>query len=257
MLFSATLSEVDKRLIDNLKTTKSVFPEEIAQIESGLALMFKLTTISKDVCKEYPSNPNLFTNHNLFARNRQLLLHAYISLLSASYGTEFVILRTVLENNNLMRLFNKNPENAFVWLSTEVQKRFTTETQAAYGKSGKHDEHFGPFPVVGKVFDNSEKDKVKHDWGRLYGQLCNYTHPNFMGWQELVQQKGEVEMIQRLPSFSPTNGETSVGLLLFIMQLTFKSYVETFRGHLLGFALELHSWQQQNKKILKKLTPNE
>jgi hypothetical protein len=219
--------------------------------------MFKLTTISKDACKEYPSQPNLFTNHNLFARNRQLLLHAYISFLSASYGTEFVLLRTVLENNNLMRLFNKNPENAFNWLPQEVQKRFSTETQTKFGKSGKHDENYGPFPVVGEVFDDSTKAKVKHDVGKLYGQLCNYTHPNFMGWHELVTQKGEVEMIQRPPSFSPFNGETSVGLLLFLMQLTFKSYVETFKSHLFGFAPELHSWQQQNKKLLIKLTPNE
>ncbi len=96
MLFGSNLSEVENRIFENFKKTKSVFPEEICLIESGLALMFKLTSISKDVCKEYQNKPNFYTNHNLFVRNRQLLLQAYISCLSSSYGSEFVILRTVL-----------------------------------------------------------------------------------------------------------------------------------------------------------------
>lgn len=254
-MFSATLAEVDKRLFDNLRKTKSVFPEETRLVERGLDLMFKLTTISKDVCKEYLHKPNFYANHNLFARNRQLLLQAYISCLSASYGTEFVILRTVLESNNLMRLFNKKPEFAFNWLPTEVQKRFTVEAQKTYGKSGEHDKTYDPFPVVGLVFDDKSKAKVKHDVSKLYGQLCNYSHPNFMGWHEIVRQHDEAEMIERLPAFSPINGETSVGLLLFLMQLTFKSYVETFKGHLFAFATDLHAWQKENKKLLIKLTP--
>ncbi|MCW4002376.1 MAG: hypothetical protein NWE95_00475 [Candidatus Bathyarchaeota archaeon] len=255
MLFGVSLAEVENRLCDNIKKTKTIFPEETRLIESGIDLMFKLTTISKDVCKEYPSQPNLYTNHNLFVRNRQLLLQAYISCLSSCYGSEFVILRTVLENNNLMRLFNKKPEYAFDWLPKALQKRFTIDAQTKYGKSGKHDETYNPFPVVGLVYDGKARKKVKSDVNKLYGQLCNYSHPNFMGWQELVRQQGEVEMIERLPVFSPINGEKSVGLLLFLMQLTFKSYVETFKMNLLAFSTDLHSWQQQNKKLLAKLTP--
>jgi hypothetical protein len=226
LLFSAILAVADNRLYDNLKTTKSVFPEETTLIESGLDLMYKLTAISVDTCKEYPDNPNFYANHNLFARNRQLLLQAYICCLSSSYGTEFVILRTVLENNNLMRLFNKDPQYAFDWL-----------------------------PVMGNIFGNKARRKVKKDICRLYGQLCNYTHPNFMGWQEMVRLHGEVEVIEKLPAFSPITGETSVGLLLFIMQLTFKSYVQTFKNRLLPYATELQLWQAENIKLLTKLTP--
>jgi hypothetical protein len=219
--------------------------------------MFKLTSISKDVCEEYPNQPNFYTNHNLFVRNRQLLLQAYISCLSSSYGSEFVILRTVLENNNLMRLFNKTPEYAFDWLPKTIQKRFSLEAQTKYGKSGKHDETYDPFPVIGWIFDNKKRKKVRRDVNRLYGQLCNYSHPNFKGWHEIIKQQGEVEMIERLPAFSPTNGETSVGLLLFLMQLTFKSYVETFKINLIAFTIDLHAWQRQNQKLLAKLTPKE
>ena len=103
-------------------------------IELGLALMRDITQITEEASKEYPKKPNLYANHNLFSRNRQLLLNAYFCLLASSYGTEFVLLRTVLENNNLMRLFNKNHQLAFEWLPTEKQKRFTAEIQLSYGK---------------------------------------------------------------------------------------------------------------------------
>ena len=257
MLFGAILAEADNRLYNNLKTTKSVFPDEIKAIESGLDLMYKLTSISTDVCTDYPDNPNFYANHNLFVRNRQLLLQAYISCLSASYGTEFVILRTVLENNNLMRLFNKDPQYAFDWLPVNIQKRFSLNVQTKFGASGKHDITYDPFPVVGSVYDDEVRKKVKKDVNKLYGQLCNYSHPNFSGWQELVRQQGAVEVIERLPVFSPVNGETAVGLMLFIMQLTFRSFTETFRGHLLMFAIDIQSWQRANLKLLTRFTPVE
>jgi len=136
-LFGLELSEVENRLFNNIKKTKSTFPEETQIIEFGLALMRDLTQITQDAVNDYKTKPNLFANHNLFARNRQLLLNAYFCLLCSSYGTQFVILRTVLENNNLMRLFNKNPQFAFEWLSEDVQKRFSEETQLKYGKSKK------------------------------------------------------------------------------------------------------------------------
>lgn len=255
MLFSTILADLDNRLCNNLKTTKGVFPEETRVIEHGLDLMYKISSISQEACKEYLDNPNFYANHNLFARNRQLLLQAYLSCLSASYGTEFVILRTVLENNNLMRLFNKEPQKAYDWLPEELQKRFSPNTQAKYGSSGMHDETYDPYPVVGSIFNSQDQRIVKKDVSKLYGQLCNYSHPNFAGWQELISQQGEVELIQKLPVFSPFNAETSVGLMLFTMQLTFKSYVETFKNRLFAYSTELFTWQNDNKKLLTKLTP--
>src|SRR3990170_1588522 len=115
-LFGSSLTEVESRLFENLKKTKAIFPEETRRIEWGLSLMRDLTQIAKEASKEYPRKPNLYVNHDLFARNRQLLLNAYVCLLFSSYGTQFVILRTVLENSNLMRLFNKKPQCAFEWL---------------------------------------------------------------------------------------------------------------------------------------------
>ncbi|HSV49783.1 MAG TPA: hypothetical protein VLH35_05660 [Candidatus Acidoferrales bacterium] len=252
-MFGKKLSEIENRLNDNTVKTKQAFPEETDLIESGLDLMFNLTRISKEVHTQYPDNPHFYTNHNLFVRNRQLLLQAYISCLSSSYGTEFVILRTILENNNLMRLFNKKPDYAFDWLPKDFQKRFTSEAQTIYGQSGKHDQTYDPFPVIGWVFDDKQRKKVRRDINKLYGQLCNYSHPNFGGWHELIAFKDGIETIERLPNFSPTKGKTSLGLFLFIMQLTFKSYVDTFGINLVTFADDLRLWQLRNIDILYKI----
>jgi hypothetical protein len=251
-LFGSNLTEVEARLFENLKKTKAVFPEETQRIEWGLALMRDLTQITEDAVKDYQTKPNLFTNHNLFSRNRQLLLNAYFCLLSSSYGTEFVILRTVLENNNLMRLFNKNPQYAFEWLSMEMQKRFSQETQLKYGKSGKHDRTYKAWFVRKYVFDEIEREKVREDIKQFYGALCNYTHPNFRGWHELIGKLGEVEIILNMPRFQEKNAETAVGMSLFLMQTSFKGFVETFKGYLAGFAYQLQEWQDNfNKLILK------
>lgn len=212
--------------------------------------MRDLTQITKEASKDYPKKPNLFTNHNLFARNRQLLLNAYVCLLFSSYGTQFVILRTVLENNNLMRLFNKNPQYAFEWLPKNLQKRFNEETQLKYGKSGKHDETYNPSPVTNLIFDTVGKAKVKGDIMKFYGQLCNYTHPNFVGWQELVTKKENVERILNMPWFSSVNSETATGVLFFMMQMTFKTFVVTYKGYLAEFAYQLQEWQDNFNKII-------
>jgi hypothetical protein len=38
MLFGYNLTQIDERLVNNLKTTKAVFPQEIQLIESGFSV---------------------------------------------------------------------------------------------------------------------------------------------------------------------------------------------------------------------------
>ena len=55
-----------------------------------------------------------------------------------------------------------------------------------------------------------------------------------------------------MPHFQEKNAETAVGILLFLMQSTFKPFVETFKGYLGGFAYQLEEWQNNfNKLILR------
>ncbi|MGD8544036.1 MAG: hypothetical protein PVG48_02840 [Candidatus Bathyarchaeota archaeon] len=252
ILFGKTLSEVECRLFDNIKKTKSIFPEETQRIEFGLVLMRDLTQCTQDAVNDYKAKPNLFANHNLFARNRQLLLNAYYCLLCSSYGTQFVILRTVLENNNLMRLFNKNPQYAFEWLSEEKQKRFSKETQLKYGKSHIANRTFKADFVRKHVFNEIGKKKVRIEIAKFHAQLSNYNHPNSKGWQELVGKRGEIEIILNMPRFLLNNTEKTVGITLYLTQLSFKTFVETFKDYVGGFADQLKEWQDSYNKLIVK-----
>lgn len=250
ILFGLELSEVESRLFANVEKTKSIFPEETQKIEFGLALMRDLTQVTQNAVDDYKTKPNLFANHNLFARNRQLLLNAYFCLLCSSYGTQFVILRTVLENNNLMRLFNKNPQYAFEWLPKEKQKRFSKESQVKYGKSNKSNAIFWPSDVRRQVFNELGKEKVGSEIEDFYHQLCNYTHPNFLGWQELAGQRGESEIILNMPRFLWKNTDKAIGITLYLMQLSFKTFVETFKDYVGSFAHQLKVWQDNYNKLI-------
>lgn len=256
VLFGLKLSEIETRLLENIKKTKSVFPEETQRIEFGLALMRDITQITQDAVNDYKTKPNMYANHNLFARNRQLLVNAYFCLLTSSYGTQYVILRTVLENNNLMRSFNKNPQCAFEWLSREKQKEFPKETQLKYGKSCQSIEGkdfnriFKPWQVRKHVFNEIEKEKVRSGIKEFYEELSNYIHPNFKGWKELVGRRGETEIILKMPRFLPKNADKAIGIMLYLTQMSFKTFVETFKGYLCGYALRLKEWQDNYNKLI-------
>ncbi|MGD8505471.1 MAG: hypothetical protein PVF15_02265 [Candidatus Bathyarchaeota archaeon] len=250
VLFGSQLSELESRLLDNMTKTRSVFPKEIQTIELGLALMSNVTTVTKEAVKDYENKPNLVANHNLFARNRQLLLNAYVCALNSSYGTQFVIARTVLENNDLMRFFNRYPKHAFEWLSEEVQSRFSRDVQLRYGKSKKKNETFKPTAVRNRVFKETGKGRVKREIKEFYDQLCNYTHPNYLGWRELIGKHGEVEIILRKPRFILSNSDKSIGITLYLMQLSFKTFVETFKKYLKDFTTDLKVWQESYNKLI-------
>lgn len=253
VLFGLKLSEVESRLFRNIKKTKSIFPEETQRIEFGLALMRDLTEVTQNAVNDYKTKPDLFASHNLFARNRQLLLNAYFCLLSSSYGTQFVVLRVVLENNFLMRLFERNPQFAFEWLSKEVQNRFPKETQLKYGKTGLFNRKF-KVDLRKRIFRDIAKKKVRSEISSFHKQLHNYVHPNFEGWQELVGKTGQHEIILNMPRFILPIAEKSIGINLYLMQLSFKAFYEAFKDYLLPFALQLKEWQDDYNRLISKYT---
>lgn len=248
-LFGLKLSEVENRLFDNIKKTKSTFPEETQTIESGLALMRDVTQVTQDAVNDYKENPNLFANHNLFARNRQLLLNAYFCLLCSSYGTQFVILRVILENNFLMRLFNKKPQLAFEWLSKEMQGRFPKEIQLKYGKSGISDRRI-EVNLEKRIFKEIAKKTARSEISTFYKQLSNYIHPNFLGWQELIGDKEQHLIILNMPQFTPQNTDKAIGIMLYLTQLSIKEFVDIFKDHLLPFAVQLKKWQDNYFRLI-------
>jgi hypothetical protein len=248
-IFGFRLSRVENHICANIKKTTSAFPEEIALLEYGLDLMFKLTRNINEALKDR-EEPQLYANGNLFARNRQLLLNAYFCLRCSHYGTQFVILRTIMENNTLMRLFNLHPRYAYEWLPLTMQKQFSSRTQAKYGKSGKAAATF-KFPWVrNMVFKKGGKEKIGERIGKIYRELCDYTHPNFRGWRELMGLQVEKEILLELPAFTPDNASELVGVTLYSMQMSFKTCVETFNEYLHGFVIDLNAFQRQFNKLM-------
>lgn len=249
LIFGKRLSEVESKLLSNINKTKKAFPEETSTMEFGLELMSYLTKLTQEAVNDFRTNPNYPANLNLFARNRQLLLNAYFCILGSSYGTQFVILRTVLENNNLMRLFNKDPRYAYEWFSNEFQNRFTIETQKKYGQSEKLNVTYKPSCVRKVVFEKG-KEKVGLGIKEFYEQLCNYTHPNFIGWQELIGYMGKNEIIMNKPVFYWKNTYEAIGVTLYLMQLSFKTFVETFKNFVGPFTYQLKEWQDSYNELI-------
>jgi hypothetical protein len=249
ILFSSKLSEVENRLLGNTKKTKAAFPEETQLLESGLALMRDLSYGTQDTVRDFEKNPDLLTNHNLFARNRELLLNAYFCMLCSSYGTLVVILRVVLENAFLMRLFKEKPQFAFEWLSKEIQELFSSEIKSKYGKSGISDKK-GKVDLSRAIFNDVAKKKARIDVNNFYKELSNYSHPNFAGWTHLISANKGYGIIQSIPQFSSDCADKAIGMMLYFMQLSFKAFFETFKGSLLSFAPQLDEWQRNYKKLM-------
>lgn len=251
ILFSSKLSEVENRLLNNAKKTKAAFPEETKLLESGLALMRDMAHATQDTVRDYEKTPNLLTNHNLFARNRELLLHAYFCMLCSSYGTLIAILRVVLENDFLMRLFNKKPQFAFEWLSKGIQERFSSGIKSKYGKSGISDKK-GKVDLSRAVFRDVVEKKARIDVNNFYKELSNYSHPNFAGWTHLIDANEGYGIIQSIPQFSSDCADKAIGMMLYFMQLSFKAFFETFKDSLLSFVPQLDEWQRNFTKLMAK-----
>ena len=136
------------------------------------------------------------------------------------------------------------------------KKRFSLETQLKY--DGSIDKKpFNPFCVMKDVLGEIKQKKVKENIAKLYGQLCNYTHPNFLGWQELMATQGENEILLPLPVFVDVNTEIVMGMTLYLTQLSFKTFVETFKDYTVGFDTQLAEWQSGFNKLIIKFVPKE
>jgi hypothetical protein len=85
---------------------------------------------------------------------------------------------------------------------------------------------------------------------KIYHELCDYTHPNFQGWRELMGLQAKKEVLLELPAFTPDNASEMVGLTLYFMQMSFKTCVETFRQYLLGFVIDLGAFQKDFNKLM-------
>ena len=178
---SARRRETDLINVHIVDRTEEVFPHEIKLMLASTNLMRRVTTISKEAIKEFSTKPNLSAVMNLFARNRSLVHFSTVCLMNGGYAPTKVLSRVSLENILCMRLFNKKTDLAKEWF--EDPEEFRRE--------------WTPERIRGELF--SKGSRLWKAYRKIYGNLCNYTHPSFKGWSEQVSDKS----ILWHPVFSP------------------------------------------------------
>jgi hypothetical protein len=115
---------------------------------------------------------------------------------------------------------------AFEWLSKERQMKFPLDIKKKYAGCKEIREH-SPSMVREVIF--KDKEVVKQSICNFYNCLCDYTHPNFSGWQEIMGKKGEQEVLVDLPTLSGENASEVMKLTLYLFQLSIKTFYDTFK----------------------------
>jgi hypothetical protein len=111
---------------------------------------------------------------------------------------------------------------------------------------------FGNSWVRRKLFEEIKKETVAKDIKKIYGELCEYTHPNFRGWHELMGLLGTEEQMLRMPAFSEGNASEIIRLSLWLFQMSFKTLVETFGKSVSDFSVHLGEWEKAYKKLMER-----
>lgn len=186
--------------------TWKIFPEEEKLILASTNLMRRITSISKDAIDEISIKPNLAAVMNLFARNRELVHFAVVCLMNAGYAPTKVLTRAALENTLCMRLFNKKPYLAKEWFADP--ERFRKE--------------WTPKKIRDELFPKNSR--LWRAYNVFYWKLCDYSHPSFKGWSELLHKKG----ILWHPVFNTDYASECLGMVFFIMVQSLQRFDEAF-----------------------------
>jgi len=106
-----------------------------------------------------------------------------------------------------MRLFNKKPELAKEWFANpdEFRKEWT------------------PQKIRDELF--KEGSRLWNSYNKFYWKLCDYSHPSFKGWSELVYDKS----ILWHPVFNEDYASEYIGLIFFIIVQSLQQFAEAFK----------------------------
>ena len=188
-------------------------------MEDVLDVLSDLTRIMEPVMKDSPQNPKYWANFDLFARSRVLLRSSYLCLITGNYGSALCLLRSVLENNELMLFFHLEPQEVHEW---STQPNWWKEKENKVGK------------LRDRIFSilAEESDKVRRVFDDLYGEMSEYTHPRFRGWKELKVKEGKIIKILRHPKYDQNTIESLLRKMIFITYQTFRAFEVTYNEYL-------------------------
>jgi hypothetical protein len=189
-----------------VERTEKVFPDETKLIRASTNLMRRITSVSKDAISEFSAEPNLPAVMNLFARNRELVHFSMVCLMNAGYASTKILSRAALENTLCMRLFNKKPDLAKKWSTNP--------------------DEFGQQWTPQKIRDELflRDSDLWHSYNEFYWKLCNYTHPSFKGWTELIHERA----IPWRPLFNADYASECIGLVFFIFVQSLQQFANSF-----------------------------
>ena len=190
-----------------IRRTEGIFPEETRLIRASTNLMRRMTRVSKDAVKEFSKKRDLQAIMNLFARNRELVHFSMVCLMNGGYAPTKILSRVALENTLCIRLFNKKPELAKEWFTNpeEFRKEWT------------------PQKIRDELF--TKGSSLWNSYNKFYWKLCDYSHPSFKGWSELVYDKS----ILWHPVFNEDYASECIGLSFFIIVQSLQQFAEAFK----------------------------
>ena len=218
-LFSRRLQRLEKNMKEVLKRTRFAFSDTIYGIEEVLDVLSDLTRIMEQVMKDSPQNPKYWANFDLFARSRVLLRSSYLCLITGNYGSVLCLLRSVLENNELMLFFHLEPQEVHEW---STQPNWWKEKENKVGQLRNR-----IFSILAK-----ENNKLKKVFDDLYGEMSEYTHPRFRGWKELKIREGKIVKIPRFPTYNQNTIESLLRKMIFITYQALRAFEVTYTEYL-------------------------
>lgn len=190
--------------------TEKVFPEEITLLRASTNLMRRLTSITDKMVTLLDKRADLKAIMDLFSRNRDLVHFSSVCLFTGGYPETKILSRVALENFLLIRLFQIEPELAQLWFSDP--KKFREKWKAAN--------------VRKRVL--SQTPKWQESYAKFYWKLCDYTHPSFLGWIELMKSKTEGVYIMWRPNFNPDYASECLGLIFWVIIQSTIGYTNAF-----------------------------
>lgn len=191
-----------------MKKTSEVFPEEREIVLASTNLM--RTTTNLDSLKGNENRNFYGTLQLLFSRNRELVHFSVVSLLNGGYAPVKVLVRAATENALCMRLFNKKPELATIWLKDPEGFR----------------RKWHPKAIIRDLFANNQRMKLSYE--KFYDILCTYVHPSSLGWREQISDS---KILWR-PIFESEHASECFGLIFFAIMQSFKPFLEANKGRL-------------------------
>lgn len=227
---SSELKYLYARLDDNYMSTKADFAQEVCASERLIEYMRTILDGWDMDAPTLDSRPDLQTSVILFARNRQLFLSAYDLFMSGCYGSSLCLLRIMLENTNLMRLFQTNPKEAVSWTNGHL---------------------FDAHPTVKAAHES--KPKLGEKYYKLHAQLSNYVHPHTAGWNELFVPSSKGSGIQNMPTYRKAIAQEVWGILLLLGLRTVTEFVGVFKSNMAMIkAIDGLGVDKEVSKILRK-----